>query len=151
MKTLIQAVQTALEGSDTLSYIRDRDIFISPTENYIPKLSKEHAIGIVPGRRRRSEKMGGVLDVKAEVKVILWMSLLQEDAAIVGTSREKGLLDFSDDVDSVLDENKLGLPGIEDAFCREFSEPVVFGSKKEHGRFLVRLTLTYEYEMEVER
>lgn len=151
MKTIVEAIQTALQAAEELSYVRSSDVFLSPVENYVPESVKEHAIGIAPGTENRTEKMGGYFDVKLTVKVVLWIALLKPESAVVGTRNEKGILDFTDDVDTVLDQNFLNIPGMESAFCQTFAEPVPFGSKKQQGRFLVKRTLTYEYEMEAER
>lgn len=151
MKTIVTAIKTALRNATALNFVRDNDIFLSPTVNYLPTTASRYAISIVPGPERRQEKMGNILNSKPVVRVVLWVTLLGDEESVVGNSGNPGILDFTETVDGVLDENLLGITGLENAFCSELSEPRVFGSKEQHGRFILQRILQYDYEREVNR
>ncbi|MCP3662038.1 MAG: hypothetical protein GY696_06000 [Gammaproteobacteria bacterium] len=70
---------------------------------------------------------------------------------MIGSTGNPGILNFTGDVDRVLDENLLGVAGIESAFCRVLSAPRIFQNKESRGRFLIQRVLVYEYEQEVSR
>ena len=150
MKEIISGIKAALQASNALPYLRAGDVWISPTVNYMPETVRMIGAGICPGPETRIEKLGGLLGVDLVVHVALFVSLMKPEAVVLGDAANPGTTDITAAIDSALHDNFLGIGGIESAFCSQISEPVVFGSKTQAGRFVVRVIMDYHYETEEE-
>lgn len=150
MKSIIETVRDALRESNDLPYLRGSDVWVSPTVNYMPETVRMVGAGVVPGPELRIEKVGNLFGVTRTVNVALFVSMMKPEAVVIGDAVNPGTTDITAAVDGVLHDNFLGLPAIESAFCRTIGEPVVFGSKAQAGRFIVRVVMGYQYESEEE-
>lgn len=147
MKTLLQAVKAALQAN--MSGMRAIDIFITPHTNLIPAGTQFPAIGIKDGSIKRAELMGGdSLDKEMVVTLIPYVKVYPGEKSIIGSGVFKGVLDVVEDIHEVLDDNLLGIEGMESAFCGDEKESEMFG-KLEDG--LQRKIITYTYEKRSER
>ena len=148
MKELLLAIQTQLQTD--LTNIRDGDIFITLHENYIPAHVRPPCIGIKDGDIIRIELAGGMWEVTMEVMIIPYVQLAKDEASIIGDSStgKKGVLDVVDDIHVSLDENLLGITGMQAAFSPSESKSEYFGDEKES---LQRKIVRYQYIKEEER
>lgn len=147
MKTLIQTILTELQAT-AITGLRPGDVYIAPTVAYLPETTKNLGIAIVPGPEARVEKLGGLFEVERVVRIAIFTTMLKPDAAVLGDATGPGVLTAAEAVDEALHDNFLGLPAIQSAFCAAISEPVVFGSKEQYGRYIVRVIMDYHYESE---
>jgi hypothetical protein len=129
--------------------VRDVDIFITPHTNLIPGGTHFPAIGIKDGVVKRHELAGGdLLDKDLYVSLIPYVKMYPEEQSIIGGSGFKGVLEIVEDLHVILDDNFLGLEGMESAFCDDEKQSEMFG-KPEDG--LQRKIIIYKYERRVER
>lgn len=113
MKTLLAALKAELPGR--LRWIRD--IEVVPDEYWIPEQVRFPFVGLKDGEIRREEGAGGTLTERLTVQVIVYQKILQAEASVMGSGDDKGVLDLVADIHGVLNENLLGLTGMEYAFC----------------------------------
>lgn len=147
MKDLLLAIKTALQ--DGINYVQDNDIYVAKHENIIPPATKFPCIGIKDGAINRTELIDGMMEYKLQVKIIIYVRIMQSEASIVGNAAgEKGVLDVADDIHAILDENRLGLSNIIFGWSAGETESEWFGDETSS---LQRKILTYEYEKEETR
>ncbi len=147
MKDLLLAIKTALQ--DGISYVQDNDIYIAKHENIIPPATKFPCIGIKDGAINRVELIDGMMEYKLQVKIIIYVRIMQSEASIVGNAAgEKGVLDIADDIHTILDENRLGPSNIIFGWSAGETESEWFGDETSS---LQRKITTYEYEKEETR
>ncbi|MDD4060461.1 MAG: hypothetical protein PHW08_07160 [Kiritimatiellae bacterium] len=150
MKTLVQAIQTALKNSATLSYVSDTDIFIVPDEDIVPVTCTLPAIGIKDGpiaRDMEATASGSKLnwDMRWQVHVLLYVEMTAGETPVVGQTSPtaiKGILDIANDVNTILSENYLSVSGIIDAYCVAESESELIGYPDLQ---ILKKRLTFEY------
>ena len=149
MKALLTAIQTQLRTD--LTYIRDSDIYITPHENYIPGQVRPPCVGIKDGAIVRKELAAGMMEYTLNVTIIVFVQLHKSEAAIMGDAAtgKNGVLEIADDIHASLDENLLGITGMQEAV----SDPVEAGSElfgnEEEG--LQRKVIKFQYVKEEER
>jgi len=150
MKTLAQAIQTALKNSATLSYVADTDIFLTPDEYIVPMTCTFPAIGIKDGpiaRNMEATASGTKLawDMRWQVHVIIYVEMPAGETPLVGQTTPtaiKGILDIANDINTVLNENYMSVSGIMDAYCIAEAETEMIG----HQDFQVlKKRMTFEY------
>lgn len=142
MKALLLKIKAELQAR--LPGVRDIDIFITPHANLIPAGTQFPACGIKDGSVKRYELAGGdSLDKDLNVSLIPYVKMYPEEQSIVGGSSFKGVLDVVEDLHDILDNNLLGIDGMEAAFCEDENESEMFG-KPEDG--LQRKIIKYKYE-----
>ena len=147
MKTLLQAVKAELWTR--MSGLRAIDIFITPHTNLIPAGTQFPAIGIKDGSIKRTELMGGdSLDKEMKVILIPYVKVYPGEKSIIGSGVFKGVLDVVGDIHEVLDDNLLGIEGMDAAFCGDENESEMFGNPEDG---LQRKIITYTYEKRSER
>lgn len=151
MKTLVQAIQTALRSG--IDYIRDADIVIVPHINFLPNEVRLPAIGIKDGPVRRTELAGGMMRYAMQVKIAAWVQLMKEEAAIIGDiagEGRKGVLDTATDIHAILDENLLSISGMTKAVsaANEPESEMILDAGKP---VMQRKVLIYDYEKEEAR
>ena len=130
MKELLEKIKAELQSK--LNNIRSVDIFITPHANLIPGATEFPAIGIKDGAVKRHELAGNALDKELSVSLISYVKMYPDEQSIMGGSGFKGVLEIVEDLHGILDENLLGLEGMEDAFCEAEKESEMFG-KPEDG------------------
>ena len=149
MKELLTAIKTQLQTD--LTYVRDSDFFITPHKNFIPPRVKMPCVGIKDGPVKRTELPGGMWEVTSSVAIIPYVDLMKdEETSIMGDSAtdQKGVLDIVDDIHTSLDENLLGITGMQEAFSPREDESELAGSEKES---MQRKVVYYQYVKEEER
>jgi hypothetical protein len=150
MKTLVQAIQTALKNSATLSYVADADIFVTPDEYLVPIGCTFPAIGIKDGpiiKDKEATASGTKLawDVRYSAHVIIYVEMTAGETPVVGQATPttiKGILDIAGDINTVLHENYLSISGILDAYCIGEAESEIIGFSDIQ---ILKKRLTYEY------
>ena len=147
MKKLLQAVKAEL--GTRMTGMRAIDIFITPHTNLIPAGTQFPAIGIKDGSIKRAELMGGdSLDKEMVVTLIPYVKIYPGEKSIIGSGVFKGILDIVEDIHEVLDDNFLGIDGMEAAFCGDEKGSEMFGNPEDG---LQRKIITYTYEKRSER
>lgn len=149
MRELVAAIKEALKTDPKLKGYVKGGVFVSATTQYLPNTSQNYAIGIVPGKDDRTERPGDLIESKPTVQIVAWVAMANVENAVMGTGHSPGILAMTEDIDAVLDTKDMG--GCEWGFCASFTQPKVFGHKRDHGKFLVQRILTYSYEQEVTR
>ena len=145
MKELLQATQTELRDDSTLSYIGDDDIFITPDENLLPATVSFPAIGLKDGPIRRIVEEAENWMVMYTVYIIIYQLLTTGETPLVGGTNPTihGVLDIAEDVHSVLNDNTLGITGMELAYAGdEWESENIDGPKIA----LQKKKLTYIYQ-----
>lgn len=144
MKTLILAMQTALRNASNLSYIADSNIFITADENLLPITADFPAIGLKDGSVNILIEDGVAWERTLAVDIIIYQLLKSDDISIVGQADPKiyGVLEISEDIHSVLYDNKFLIPAIEAALPAGESASMILGTD---DLVLVARTLTYNY------
>ena len=134
-----------------LTYVRDKDVFITEDENLIPSAVKFPAVGIKDGPVVRTEEIGGMMEYALTVKIIAYVQLSKPEAAIMGdaSASKEGILDMEADIHESLDENLLSITGMQSATAlANQPESELFGDETE---VVVRKVISYQYEKETER
>ena len=146
MKDLIQAIQTALRTDASLSYIADANIFITADENLLPMTIGFPAIGLKDGSVRTLIEDGADWERTLSVDIIIYQLLESDDISIVGQANPKiyGVLEISEDVHSVLYDNKFSNAAIEVALPVSESATMILGTD---DIVLVTRSLTYNYRI----
>lgn len=144
MKTLIQAIQTALRGAAGLSYIADADIFITADENLLPITAGFPAIGLKDGQVKILIEDGADWERTLAVDIIIYQLLKTGDTSIVGQADPTiyGVLEISEAVHEILYDNKLSIAAIEAALPVFESASEIMGAD---DLVLVTRKLTYQY------
>lgn len=147
MKSLLSALKTALPVG--LTWLKD--IAILADEMVIPAGVRMPFIGLKDGPIRRAEGAAGTLDELLQVSIILCQQILKDEATIMGdgdpeeNDYKPGILDMAADVHGLLNENLLGLAGVQQAFCSQEDASVLLGSP-DGSRVIQMKKLVYEYE-----
>lgn len=147
MKSLLSALKTDLLTE--LSWLRD--IAVVADEDMIPEGVRMPFIGLKDGLIAREEGFSATLTEKLTVHVILYQEILKREASIMGDGDPEeegykpGVLDMAADVHDALNENFLGLSGIDRAFCSEEGASEMLISP-DGNKFIQRKRLTYVYE-----
>ncbi len=108
MKTLILATQAQLQAD--LSYVRDRDVFITEDEDLIPAQVKFPAVGIKDGSEKYDIETGNQESGELYLDIIAYVRLSKPGAAIMGdaSTGKKGVLDIVKDIKASLSGQHLG-------------------------------------------
>lgn len=137
MNELLSAAAAALRA---IPGPRDRDVFITPHENYIPSGARQPCIGVKDGRIRRKELGGGMIEEVLQISCVAIVKADGED----GLSGEKGVLQLVKSIEVTLDQNLLGLAGMESAWSPSESAAQLFVTNNK--QWLVKKAITFEYE-----
>ncbi len=145
MKELLQAIQSALRTSATLSYVADADIFITADENQFPTSIDLPAIGIKDGDVALLIEEGQDWEKDYLVDLLVYQKLYQDDISLIGQDLPQvvGIFDICDDIHSVLYDNLLSISGMEIALPQSEGrvEWLIGGDLS-----LIRRKLTYRYQ-----
>lgn len=126
MKALLTAIVGAL--ADGQAEIEASNISIVPNIAYVPSAAKTPAACVKDGKVTRVRKAGGVVEITSIVLIAVWVQNIdQTDASVMGTTTEKGVLDLADTVRGVLENNLLGIDGMQDATCIADRESAMMG------------------------
>lgn len=146
MKTLIQAIQTALRNAAGLSYIADSNIFITADENLLPITVGFPAIGLKDGGITKTLSAApNVWNVGYHVDVIVYALLSAGETPVIGQADPLiyGVLDINANIHTVLHENNLSLSGVMMAYCSSEGPSEWMGAEDVN---IQKKRLTYYYE-----
>lgn len=148
MKSLLTAIKSQLQTD--ITYVRDREVYITEDEDLIPGEVKFPAIGLKDGPVTRKELAGGMWEVTLFVDVIVYVGLEKAEAAVMGdaASSQKGVLDIEDDILSSLDDNLLDISGMQEAFAGDSESSQTIGDEKDA---LQKKKTTFKYVKEEDR
>jgi hypothetical protein len=148
MKELLEKIQGQMRSD--LSYIRPKNIYITPHVNFIPANVRPPCIGIKDGAITRTELPGEMWEVTMHVTLAVYVQLRKDEASIMGdqATANKGVLEIAEDIHESLDENLVGISGMQSAFSPSETESEMFGDETDA---LQRKLITYEYVKEEER
>lgn len=147
MKALLQAIKAELKEKLTDGG-RPVAVYITPHENYIPQSAAPPCVGLKDGGIARRELAGGMLEITLEVSLIIYVQLYKDEASIMGDAGRKGVLEIARDIHAALDENRLGIAGMQSAFSPSEKGSQLFGDDKES---LQRKIITYKFTKEESR
>ena len=150
MKELLQAIQTQLRADGNLSYINDDDIFITPDENMIPVTANFPAVGLKDGPIQRIVETAETWEPHYAVYVIVYQLMSPGETAIVGGTNPTihGVLDIAKDIHASLNDNKLGITGMELAYPGDERQSETIDNEE---LCLQKKKLSYIYQKEEER
>jgi hypothetical protein len=138
MDTILGTIQPVLQALPGIK--SKRDVYITPDEKLIPSGLRQPSIGLKDGTVRRVELGGGMVEETLQVTCIA-MVKLDGDDSLVG---EAGVIALVKSIESALDENLLGLPGMESAWSPSETASQLFST--DNRQFLVKKNITFEYE-----
>ncbi len=145
MDELLLAIQSTLR--EELSYIRDRDIFITPHVAARPPGVKEPSIGIKDGKVDRKYLAGNEKELTMRVRLSIVVGLSKKEASLIGDAsagqKGKGIIIINKECINILDGNFLGIPGIIDARITDDPESVHYVTKEKNNFQRKELGLTY--------
>jgi hypothetical protein len=146
MKALLTAIKSQLQTS--LTYIRDRDIYITPHANYIPYAVRPPCVGIKDGTVKRVWEVRDAYTMLMSVSINVFVQLAKDEAAVMGdtSTSKKGVLDIIADIRTALDDNVLSISGMQVARSPQDVASELFGDER---NTLQRKTITYEYQKQV--
>lgn len=140
MKDLLTAIKAQLQTA--LAGVRDRDVFITEDENLVPAKVKFPAVGIKDGTVTRKRVSTDLWERTSLVSIIPWVKLTKEEAAVMGSAGSPGVLDLAAAIRATLDDNLLGITGMQDAECYSEQASATFGDEK---MALQRKVIIYTY------
>jgi len=151
MKELLAAIETALKAAAGLSYITDATgIWITPDEDILPMTATFPGIGIKDGPITRIVHTNIKWEVHMRAGIIIYVKLSAGDTALMGQTLPliHGDFDIADAIHTALNENYLGITGMEQAFCTGEQESQITGDQ---DFVLLKKRLDYEYIKEETR
>lgn len=143
MKALLTAIKTALRTD--ITYVRDRDIFVTEDEMILPAAVKFPAIGLKDGSVARKLADKSEVDENMSVRISSYSQVFKPEESVMGT---KGVLQMAADIISSLDENNLSLTGMYDAFAVSEEPSELFGDEEE---MIQKKTVVFKYQRNVAR
>jgi len=126
MKPLLTAIRSKLRAD--LSYVRDRDIFITEDEALLPRQVKFPAVALKDGDVANRLDDKDTIEQQMEVRVTAYAQILKPEESIMGSA---GVLQMAADITASLQENTLGLTGVYDAFAVSEEASETFGDEQE--------------------
>jgi hypothetical protein len=125
MKQLLTAIKTELTNG--LPGIRPGDVFITNSLELIPNDVRPPAVGIRTDRHPQ-RKASGMWQVALTVRIAVFALVPKPEASVMGDAATglKGVLELAAAVHTLLDQNLLGISGMQSAFspAEGESEPV---------------------------
>lgn len=138
MKTLLTAIKTALRTD--ITYVRDRDVFVTEDEMILPAAVKFPAIGLKDGSVARKLADKSEIDEDMQVRVSAYSQVFKPEESVMGT---KGVLQMAADIITSLDENNLSLAGMYHAFATSEEPSELFGDEEE---MIQKKTVVLQYQ-----
>ncbi|MBU0945510.1 MAG: hypothetical protein KJ804_09090 [Proteobacteria bacterium] len=106
MKELILASKTDLQAA--LSYIKDRDIYVTEDIRLIRNSGGYPAIGIKDGATGFATLSSDQDEESLSITFAVYVQLFKPEAGVMGDGNKKGVLDVATDVIATLRNNDLG-------------------------------------------
>ena len=108
MKSEILASKTALQETPDLSYIKDRDIYVTEDLRLIRNSGGYPAIGIKDGGISFPTAAGSQDDENFSITFAVYVQLFKQEAGVMGDTHNKGVLEVAEDLIATLKDNDLG-------------------------------------------
>ena len=146
MQELLTAIKTHLRDDANLSYIDDANIIITPDIDMIPITMGFPGLAIKDGPIRRIVHTNIKWEVHLTVLICILQLLKSSDKSVMGQADPKiyGVLEIADALHVSLNEQLLGITGMEMAFPGELeTESETIGYEE---LVLQRKIVTYEYQ-----
>jgi hypothetical protein len=146
MEELLTAIKTHLRADANLSYIDDANIIITPDIDMIPITIDFPCLAIKDGPIRRIVHTNIKWEVRLTVLIVVLQLLKSGDTSVMGQVDPKiyGVLEIADAIHVSLNEQLLGITGMEMAFPGELeTESETIGYE---DLVLQRKIVTYEYQ-----
>ena len=143
MKSLLTAIKARLQSD--LTYVRDRDIFVTEDEIVLPPATKFPAVGLKDGPVEWSIMSSGPSKQQAmSVMVIAYAGIVKPEASIMGDTAtgKKGVLEIIDDVRASLDENTLSDEVSNAEVISESAREILLDEEES----IQKKTITFRYE-----
>lgn len=144
MQALLLAVKAALQAG--ISEVRDGDVFITPSENFIPAGVKSAlAIGVKDGPVTRRDLTCGLVEKTMQVRVAAFVRLQKPEAAVIGdnSTSSLGVLAAINAIEALLTDNLLAISGM--IFARPVQESASEMFVGEAGVAWQQKIITYNY------
>lgn len=147
MKELLTAVKTHLRNDANLSYIDDANIIITPDIDMIPITMGFPGLALKDGSVRRIVHTNLKWEVHLTVLVVILQLLKAGNTSVMGQADPKiyGVLEIADALHVSLNEQLLGITGMEMAFPGNETESETIGHE-ESNLVLQRKIVAYEYQ-----
>lgn len=148
MKELLTAIKTHLQNDADLSYIDDTNIIITPDIDMIPITMDFPGLGLKDGPIRRIVHTNIKWEVHLTVFVVIWQLLKNSDISVMGQADPKiyGVLEIAKDIHVSLNEDLLGITGMEMAFPGELEAESETIGYEDSALVLQRKIISYEYQ-----
>lgn len=145
MKNLLAAIKLATQQSETLSYVRDSDIYITENELLLPEALRFPAIAIKDGPIAYKVATQSQENDTLLVKLIAYVQLAKPEAAIMGDEMTglKGVLDVVADIRTLLKNNRLGSL-VDSAWPESETESAILMGDETQAIQMKSLTMRYE-------
>ncbi len=148
MKELLTAVKTHLQSDDNLNFIDDADIIITPDLDVIPVGMNFPGLTIKDGNISRTVITNNEWEIRYTVLIAILQLLQPGDASIMGTADPKiyGVLEIADAIHLSLNEQLLGISGMETAFPGEIETASEMIGYEKSDLVLQQKIISYEYQ-----
>ncbi|MFH1616659.1 MAG: hypothetical protein ABIG61_16445 [Planctomycetota bacterium] len=148
MKALLTAVRTHLRSDANLSYIDDANIIITPDIDMIPVTLDFPGLAIKDGPVRRIVHTNLKWEVHLTVLIVILQLLKSSDVSVMGQTTPKiyGVLEIAAALHVSLNEQLLGITGMEMAFPGELETETETIGYEDSDLVLQRKIITYEYQ-----
>ena len=146
MKELLTAIKTHLRADANLSYIDDANIIITPDIDMIPITTGFPCLALKDGPIRRIVHTNIKWEVHLTALIVILQLLKTSDISVIGQADPKiyGVLEIADAIHVSLNEQLLGISGMEMAFPGDLeSESETIGYE---DLVLQRKIVSYEYQ-----
>ncbi len=141
MDTLLPSIQQHLQNK--LEGFRDSDIYITPDLQFLPQGVKMPCIGIKDGKVEHKYLAAGEMEYSMTVRLIMFLDLTKRKEAIVGGRWGLGILQINKQLTSLLENNNLGNPAIQEARIIEDPESKFYLGKGKEMYQRKELVLKY--------
>ncbi len=146
MIALIKAIRSTILDSTTLSYLDGR-IYIAPETNSVTFFPESYDCPcvILSDAGEEIEWFPDTnKDSRLSVAISSFVYLREPESALIGVDTQKGVLDISKDLQTLLVHNLLSLTGYIDAFVRTVDRTVPFSIPSQED-LAIKQTMIMEY------
>lgn len=138
MKELLNAIRTQLRTD--LTYVRNRDVYVTEDEILIPDYVKFPAVALKDGTTARKLADKSEIDEDLRVRISSYSQIFKPEESVMGS---KGVLQMTADIINSLDENNLSLAGMYHAFAISVEASETFGDEQE---MIQKKTVVFQYQ-----
>ncbi len=144
MDKLLLAIQKELQTK--MTGVRAGDIYITPSLVFRPHGVMLPCVGIKDGKVIHKYLAGGAMEYTMAVRLVVFVKLTNKEAAIVGgnPTGQIGILAMNKQLIALLNNNLLGITGMEEARVTEDPESLFYLSDKQEMYQRKELGLQYQ-------